>query len=181
MTETIDQPSFRRWLKDVYRRPRQRASRPAKVFAGLPYLVALPAAAGILVSGYDGPAASILFWLIIFGTPAAATTVLACRPQSWTAGALAGLAGLVAGVLLAFGILFGAAVGITVIDVQPSGPPALFTGALLGGAVIGAAPAIAAGHVAAWLMDRATAPDRLPAGSHEWERYGENGEDGDLA
>ncbi len=85
-------------------------------------------------------------------------TVLACRPRFWAAGALACLAGLVVGVLLALGVLFGSAVGITVIDVQTSDPPALFTGALLGGAVIGAAPAIAAGHVVAWLVERAAEP-----------------------
>lgn len=150
--------TFRRWLNDVYRRPRQPASRPAKVFAGLPFVVTLLAAAGLGLSGYDRHAASWLVWLIVFGTPAVATTVLLCRPRSWATGAVACLAGLVVGALFAFGILFGGAFGISVIDVHSSGSTALFTGAMLGGAIIGAVPSIAAGHVVAWLMSRAAAP-----------------------
>jgi uncharacterized membrane protein YhaH (DUF805 family) len=150
--------TFRHWLKEVYRRPRWPFSRPAKVFAGLPYLIALLAAVGFDLSGYSGREAWWLVWLGVFGVPAAAMMVLACRPDTWAAGARACLAGMGVGVLFALGILAGMALVITVIDLRASSYSLLFTGALLGGAAIGAVPAVAAGHLIAWRME--TAADR---------------------
>jgi len=152
--------TFLHWLKEVYRRPRRPFPRPAKVFAGLPYLIALLVAVGFGYSGYSGREASWLVWLVIFGVPAAAMTVLACRPGTWAAGARVCLAGMGVGVLFAFGILAGMALAVTVIDLQASSFSPLFTGALLGGAVVGAVPAIAAGHLIAWRTE--TAADRPP-------------------